>query len=42
MYKELSEDVAEVAAVPSVYKLAERGGGEASLEVLVVLGAGGL
>ena len=42
MYKEVSEEVAEVAAVPSVYKLAERGGGEALLEVLVVLGAGGL
>jgi hypothetical protein len=42
MYKEVPEDIAEVAAVPSVYKPAERGGGEALLEVLVVLGAGGL
>jgi hypothetical protein len=42
MYKEVSEEVAEVVAVSSVCKPAERGGGEALLEVLVVLGAGGL
>jgi hypothetical protein len=39
MYKVVSEEVAEVAAVSSVCKPAERGGGEALLEVL---GAGGL
>ena len=42
MYKEVSEEVAEGAAVSSVCKPAETGGGEALLEVLVVLGVGGL